>query len=526
MKYVFRSCLVLACMSTHLAMAQAVESQQISGSVADTSGAVVANARVAVTNNATGLTRTVNSNSDGLYTVLNLPVGTYTITPRHPGFKKFIINNVNLDVGAKPAVPIQLAVGDVSQAVEVKADNVMMQTTTAEIGGIITSTEATQIQLNGRNYVQLLTLQPGVSQTVASGFAIFGTYGVNGNSQSVNGIRTDSANYFIDGVDNKDNGGGGNNFVNISPDSLQQFRNVASSYDASYGGTAGATVSVAIKSGGRSFHGNAYEYLRNNAIQAYQFRPLSLYPTPANPAGSPLIKAPLHYNDFGYTFGGPVWIPGVFNKNREKLFFFVGQEFKRLRTSTQQTASVPTPAAIAAAIASTSQQVALAESSTATGRALAATLLTSPGGSFSYLSLGNNNQSEYLVKDRLQPECEEPDQRSLRPRQRAQRRQPDQLRHLRPHHPRAHVVGAVDAHLQREDCEHRHRFPSRATSSTRAATSARTPVRKVYPSLGLWPDLPDAVQRIADHSADHDFRLWQSLPRRRETSIIRSASMR
>src|SRR5947209_7404490 len=123
MKYALWSCLALACVSTHVAMAQAVESQQISGSVVDTSGAVVA--------------------------------------------------------------------------------NVMMQTTTAEIGGVITSTEATQIQLNGRNYVQLLTLQPGVSQTVASGFAIFGTYGVNGNSQSVNGIRTDSANYFIDGVDNK-----------------------------------------------------------------------------------------------------------------------------------------------------------------------------------------------------------------------------------------------------------------------------------------------------------------------------------
>lgn len=390
MKYALLGCAVLACVSTNLAVGQTVESQQITGSVSDSSGAVVANAEITVTNSATGLSRTVNSNGDGLYTVLNLPVGTYTLTASAPGFKKFIINDVSVDVGAKPAVAVQLSVGDVNQAVEVKADTVMIQTTTAEIGGVITSTEATQIQLNGRNYIQLLTLQPGVSQTVASGFSLFGTYGVSGSSQSVNGIRTDSANYFIDGVDNKDNGGGGNNFVNISPDSLQQFRNVASSYDASYGGTAGATVSVAIKSGGRSFHGNAYEYLRNNDIQGYQFRPLSLYATPVNPNPAPLVKAPLHYNDFGYTLGGPVWIPGLFNKNRDKLFFFVGQEFKRLRTSTQQSVTVPTPAALAAAIAT--------GPSTATGRALASTLLTSPGGAYSYLSLGNNNQSEYLVK--------------------------------------------------------------------------------------------------------------------------------
>lgn len=379
MKGAILSCLLFACMSTNLAMAQTVEGQQISGSVTDATGAVVANAEVTATNTATGLSRTAQSNAEGMYTILNVPVGTYTVSATMSGFKKFVINGVNVDVGGKPSVSIQLAVGDVSQAVEVKADTVMIQTTTAELGGVVTSTEATQIQLNGRNYVQLLTLQPGVSQTVASGFAIFGTYGVNGNSQSVNGIRTDAANFFIDGVDNKDNGGGGNNFVNISPDSLQQFRNVASSYDASYGGTSGATVSVAIKSGGHDFHGNAYEYLRNDAIQAYPFRPIN----------SPARKAPLRYNDFGWTLGGPIFIPGHFNSDRSKLFFFAAQEFKRLRYSTVSTAAVVKPADLAAA---------LAGPTTATGRALAAILLTDPTGTFSYFSLGNNNQSEYLVK--------------------------------------------------------------------------------------------------------------------------------
>ncbi len=325
MKRIFFVVLCLIFLSTGWCLGQAVDSQQITGVVTDSTGAAIAQAEVTVTNEATRATRTVHSNADGNYTVLNLPVGVYTITTAMPGFKKSILSGVNVDVGGKPAVPVQLEIGQVTESVSVKADAVLVQTTTAEIGGVITSTEATQIQLNGRNYVQLLTLQPGVSQTVASGFAIFGTYGVNGNSQSVNGIRTDSANFFIDGVDNKDNGGGGNNFVNISPDSLEQFRNVASSYDASYGGTSGATVSVAIKSGGHDFHGSAYEYIRNDAVQAYPFRALSSY------SKAP-VKAPLRYNDFGYTIGGPIWIPGVFNRNRDKLFFFAAQEYKRLRT--------------------------------------------------------------------------------------------------------------------------------------------------------------------------------------------------
>ncbi|WP_263419251.1 carboxypeptidase regulatory-like domain-containing protein [Terriglobus albidus] len=360
-----------------------VDSQQISGTVTDPSGASVPGADVTVTNEATGVSRAVKSNDDGNYVVLNLPVGIYTVTTTMSGFKKSVLTGVHVDVGSKPSVPVQLALGQATESIEVKSSDVLIQTTTAEIGGVISSTEATQIQLNGRNYIQLLTLQPGVSQTVAGGFSLFGTYGVSGSAQSVNGIRTDSANYFIDGVDNKDNGGGGNNFVNISPDSLQQFRNVASAYDASYGGTSGATVSVAIKSGGRNFHGSVYEYLRNDAIQAYPFRAISSY-------SSPPVKAPLRYNDFGYTIGGPIWIPGVFNKNREKLFFFAAQEYKRLRTSTVQNVTVPTPAAIASAIA--------AGGSTATGRALAATVLQDPTGNFRYLSLGNNNQSEYLVK--------------------------------------------------------------------------------------------------------------------------------
>jgi hypothetical protein len=133
-------------------------------------------------------------------------------------------------------------------------------------------------------------------------------------------------------VDNKDNGGGGNNFVNISPDALEEFRTASSSYDASYGGSSGATVSVAIKNGTKVFHGVAYEYLRNDAIQAYAFQPLGTVKP---------VKPPLRYNNFGWTLGGPIYVPGHLNINKDKLFFFVGQDFKRLRTSTVTTTAVP-----------------------------------------------------------------------------------------------------------------------------------------------------------------------------------------
>ena len=395
MKHAVLSCVVLASTVAGVAMAQSADKQQISGTVTDPTGAAVPNATITITNQATKISRTVQSNGSGNYVALDVPVGVYTVSTTSAGFKTSIVTDVSVDVGGKPSVDVALTLGAVGESVQVKADLVEIQTTTSETGGLITSTEATEIQLNGRNYIQLLQLQPGVSQTVASGFAIgSGTYGVSGSAQSVNGIRTDSANYFIDGVDNKDNGGGGNNFVNISPDALAQFRNVASGYDASYGGTSGATVSVAIKSGGRDFHGSAFEYIRNDAIQAYAFRPLSAY-------SNPPIKTPLRYNDFGYTIGGPIWIPGLFNKNREKLFFFAGQEYKRLRQSSVATASVPTTGALADA---------LAGPTTANGIALSKQILTVPGprpsqapgspttGNYQYINLNPLNYSEYLVK--------------------------------------------------------------------------------------------------------------------------------
>jgi hypothetical protein len=336
MRRAFVYCFVLLfTLATATAFGQAVDSQQISGTVTDSSGAVVAGAPVTVTNAGTGLTRDAKSNADGNYIVLDLPIGSYTVTAAVSGFKTAIIRDIHVEVGGKPSVPIALQVGAETESITVEAEAIQVRTTSAEVGSLVTSQEATNLQLNGRNYIQLIALAPGVSSTVASGFALFGSYGVSGSDQSINGGRTDASNFFIDGVDNKDNGGGGNNFVNISPDALEEFRTASSSYDASYGGSSGATVSVAIKNGTKVFHGVVYEYLRNDAIQAYAFQPLGTVKP---------VKPPLRYNNFGWTLGGPIYVPGHFNINKDKLFFFVGQDFKRLRTSTVTTTAVPSVA--------------------------------------------------------------------------------------------------------------------------------------------------------------------------------------
>jgi len=405
-------CLIALLFFSTISYSQAVDSQQISGTITDSSGAVVSKAVITVMNTGTGLTRVVNSNTDGNYIALNLPIGTYTVTTSISGFKKAEIRGIRVEVGGKPSVPITLQIGEESDSITVESDSAQVHTTSAEVGSIVTSEEATNLQLNGRNYIQLIALAPGVSSTVASGFALFGSYGVSGDAQSVNGNRTDTFNYFIDGVDNKDNGGGGNNFVNISPDALEQFRTASSSYDASFGGTSGATVSVAIKSGTKSFHGVAYEYLRNDAIQAYAFQPLGTT-TP--------VKPPLRYNNFGGTVGGPLYIPHLFNNNKDKLFFFAGLDIKRLRTSSLITTTVPSIAqkngdfssfpssqwpvdpltglAYPGGIIPQCTTGGTNGCSTTNGRALV-NLFPNPnaGENFNFLSLGPLNTREYLVR--------------------------------------------------------------------------------------------------------------------------------
>jgi hypothetical protein len=313
-------------------LAQSTSNQSISGTVQDGTGSVVSGVAITLVNTNQNFTRTARSNDSGNFVISNLPIGSYNISAEAPGFKKYLLTKLDLTVDAQLTVAIKLELGAITESITIQADAATVDTQSGEVGRLITGQQATQLQLNGRNYPQLLSVLPGVSTTYSSGFGLFGGYGVNNSGQSVNGSRTDTFSWNLDGADNKDNGGGGNNFVNINPDAVAEFKMLSANYSAEYGNSAGAVINLALKSGTKDFHGIGYEYFRNDAIQARAFNAAT--------------KPELRFNNFGWNIGGPIFIPKLFNRNREKLFFFIGEDFKRLRQGATNTWTVPTVAEI------------------------------------------------------------------------------------------------------------------------------------------------------------------------------------
>jgi hypothetical protein len=309
--------------------AQTGNDQGIKGTVSDSAGAAIPNAVVTIVNQDTKAERTATTNGDGNYVVPNLQPGMYTVSTTSTGFKKFLTQNVKLDVGQQLVLDLPLTVGDVSETVEVKSQAIQIETGTSEVSHLIGSQEVAKIQLNGRNFVQLVSLAPGVSTVYSSGFNLMGPYGIIGAAQSVNGSRPPDSSFIVDGIDNKDPGGPtGSNFVNITPDAIAEFRNVAMGQGAQYGSNAGPTISIAMKSGTQDLHGTAYDYFRNDAIQAHSL----------NAATKPKLR----YNNFGWTLGGPVFIPKLYNAKRDKFFIFAGQDFKRAIVNNVILWTVPT----------------------------------------------------------------------------------------------------------------------------------------------------------------------------------------
>src|SRR4051794_20593857 len=250
------------------AFGQTTNNQSVSGTVQDSSGAIVPNATVTVVSEGTNLTRSAVSSENGSYFISNVPIGFYELTATAPGFKKYQVSHVEVTVGQQVALNVTLDVGSVNESVTVQADAVRVDTTSGEVSNLITGTQASQIQLNGRNFPQLLQLLPGVSTTYSSGFSLFGGYGVNNSGQSINGSRTDTFSWYLDGADNKDNGGGGNNFVNINPDAIAEFRVLTSNYSAEYGGSARAGIQIAVQGGSPRLYAGSPRVLRDAAIPA------------------------------------------------------------------------------------------------------------------------------------------------------------------------------------------------------------------------------------------------------------------
>ena len=315
-------------------LASAQDTGSISGTVSDKSGAAIAGADIVITSTAGSLTRATVTNGDGAYVAAGLPGASYDLTVTAKGFQKYTAHGVVLDVAQKIRVDVQLTVGSVSEEVVVTGESVAeVETASSEIGTTISGKQVNQLELNGRNFTQLVTLTPGVvSQTNQDE----GTVGVNGNvAYSMNGGRTEYNNWELDGGDNMDNGS--NSTLNVYPnvEAIAEFKVLTSTYGAQYGRNGSGTIEVETKSGGSSFHGSAFEYLRNDFFNA---RPWES----GGQTGHP--NPPYKKHDFGYTVGGPVYIPRFYNTEKRKTFFFFSEEWRREKNPNTITQNVPSVA--------------------------------------------------------------------------------------------------------------------------------------------------------------------------------------
>jgi hypothetical protein len=332
-----RSFLLLTIMLLGLTLACFAQETSIVGTVTDTSGAVIPGAKVTIENPAKGFTRHLVTNSAGAYVAASIPIGTYVVTAEAPGFQRLVRSGIVLQVGAIRRVDMQLAVGSVSQEVSVHATRLHVQTDTPELSWVITGRQIANLNLNGRDYLALTLLVPGAAPD--KGWNPTQAQVANTINVSFNGDRNRENNVLIDGVPNFDEG----TYMDLdtfpSLDSIAEFRVATQEYGADMGKMGAAQIEVATKSGTREFHGDAYDYVRNNAFDANPFFQNRVI----NPPGGNAPATPLKWNDFGYTIGGPFYIPGHYNTDKSKTFFFWSQEWHDFDQGNVFNARVPTP---------------------------------------------------------------------------------------------------------------------------------------------------------------------------------------
>lgn len=300
--------------------AQNTTSGAISGTVTDSTGAVVSGVAVTVTHQGTGIAVKVTSNATGYFTAESLAPGDYTISTKKTGFKSEVVHDIHLDPGQRRGADLKLEVGEAEVTVTVEADAVAVQTESADLSGTVSEKQVSNLMLNGRNFQSLAMIVPGVSS--ASGANQLANYGGGGylgqTAIIVGGTSVEKTTYTIDGLYDMDPNAMIN--VNVLPtiDSISEFKIMKDNYSAKFGLAGSGQILVETKAGGNRYHGDAYEYVRNNFIGTA--RPY----TTSTPVG---ISA-LHYNIFGYTLGGPLSIPHVYDGAAHKTFFFAGGEWR------------------------------------------------------------------------------------------------------------------------------------------------------------------------------------------------------
>jgi hypothetical protein len=292
---------------------------RLRGTVTDPSGGAVVAAKVAITNDANGSVRDTESGANGEYIFLEVPVGTYRIQVDQQGFKKYLRKDVVVELNGVVTVDVILAVGGATEIVEVTGAPPLVDTTSTQLGAVVNERAISQLPLAQRDTYQLLQLQPGVQSQVG----LDSVYGSDrAGVVSVNGGRGRDNNFTVNGGDGNDQFAG-LPAIQPSPDAIAEFRVLTNTFDAEYGRNAGAVVNVVTKSGTNNYHGNLYEFFRNQGMNARGFFDTQ--------------KLDYLQNQFGATFGGPI--------KKDRTFFFVTYEGDRIRRGTSSdTVSVPTDA--------------------------------------------------------------------------------------------------------------------------------------------------------------------------------------
>jgi hypothetical protein len=313
---VFAAVLCLSIAMAAPALAQ-FETASVVGTIRDSSGAVVPGATVTLTNTATGVSLVRKTTAEGTYEFVTVKSGAYVVTAEQTGFSLALVDNVQVQVGARMRVDLQMAVGQLSERVEVTAASPLIETDSSQRGQVITGDQIRELALNGREYSALALLATGVRQSALN-------KSPNGTPRegafNVNGLRSTFNNFLIDGVDNNaygtSNQGFSNQVMQPPPDAVGEFRVVTNNQSAEYGRAAGATVNVAYRSGANQFHGDGWEFFRDTKLNATTFF------VPADGQ-----KPPLRRNQYGGVFGGPIV--------KNKAFFFGDFEgFRQNRKST------------------------------------------------------------------------------------------------------------------------------------------------------------------------------------------------
>jgi Carboxypeptidase regulatory-like domain len=342
-KFSLRHAVTLGVLLLGLSSLAFAQEATIVGTVTDPSGSAIPGAKVTVTSVETSASRTILTNESGQYVMPDLKIGHYDVKIEAAGFKTEEQKNLVLQVGDRLRVDVQMQVGGAQETVTVEANALRVQADSGEVSNVITGQQVTQLAVNGRSIYQLAALSPGASSTINN----YVNTPVGGDANvEFNGLRQNHNIYLLDGGEDDDRGGAGGMSIAPSSDAIAEFRALTSNYSADYGLSSAGTMTMVLKSGSSTLHASAWEFNRNDALDARNF---------FNPAPAKVQK--LRLNVFGFNVGGPVTFGRLYNRDRKRTFFFYNMEWRRLIQGGLTNQTVPDPATYGGAFGATTINV-------------------------------------------------------------------------------------------------------------------------------------------------------------------------